>query len=92
LTGNKTETPKEVYYTDHGSVDVHLGFKIRQCGFQIHELPFRWNHMTMFSEGWNGFANRFDSYIIHYAGRGTFEANLSRIEQMHKDYHAMYTQ
>ena len=42
--------------------------------------------MTMFSESWNNFANRFDSNIIHYAGVGIFDGGCSnRIDQIKKD-------
>ena len=38
----------------------------------------------MYSEDWNGNANRFKSHIIHYAGDGMFDAP-SRIEQIRRD-------
>jgi hypothetical protein len=49
----------------------------------------KWNHMTMFSEPWNGNANRFDSYIIHYAGKGVFD-KTSRMEQIKSDKDIIY--
>ena len=67
-----------------GIDDIHLGYQIHKMGFEIQELPFQWNHMTMFSEGWNGYANRFDSYIIHYAGAGTFDES-NRTNQIKND-------
>ena len=33
----------------------------------------------MASEEWNNFANRFDSYIIHYAGAGVFDNDCSNV-------------
>lgn len=57
----------------NGFDDVHLGYNIKRFNFEIFELSFKFNHMTMFSEPWNGSQNRFESYIIHYAGNGIFE-------------------
>lgn len=73
------------YYTDFGSDDVHIGYKAHKLGFKIHQLSFKFNHMTMFSESWNGNADRFDSHIIHYAGRGAFNQKLSRIDNIRTD-------
>lgn len=70
------------YYTQDGSDDVHLGYQIKRLGFKVHELPYTFNHMTMFSE--TG-ADRFDSYIIHYAGHGIFDDVRNRNEQIRKD-------
>jgi len=74
------------YYTADGSDDVHIGYQIHKLGFRIHELDYRFNHTTMFSEAWNGNKNRFDSFIIHYAGAGIFDSTVkSRNEQVQKD-------
>jgi len=81
----------EEYYTDWGSDDVHIGYQIKKQGISVYELPFQFNHMTMFSQKWSGFANRFDSYILHYAGKGVFDDGVkSRIEQMEKDLEKIY--
>ena len=40
----------------------------RRSGFPICELGYKWNHMSIFSENWNGAPNPLDSYIAHYAG------------------------
>ena len=77
------------YWTAWGSADVHLSFQGRRFNHQFHELSFKWNHMTMFSESWNNNADRFNSYIIHYAGRGIFDAS-NRIEQIKKDIKTAY--
>ena len=51
----------------------------------------KWNHMTMFSEPWNGNASRFDSNIIHYAGNGIFEnKHISRLNQIKEDLNFLY--
>ena len=60
------------YWVGHGWDDVHLGYMIRKRGHPIHKLPYWFNHMSMFSEPWNGSADRFKSFIIHYAGQGGF--------------------
>jgi len=79
------------YWTGFGSDDVLLGYQINKLGHQVHELPFQFNHMTMFSHPWNNNANRFDSHIIHYAGRGTFEEGpTNKVEQMRLDYQRWY--
>ena len=79
------------YYLDWGSADVHMSYMARKFNFQFHELQFKWNHMIMFSESWNNNPNRFDSYIIHYAGSGIFDKGVkNRIEQIKKDYKKIY--
>jgi len=79
------------YWDQRGSVDVHLSYNIHKYNFKVYELDYKWNHMTMFSEPWNNNANRFESYIIHYAGSGIFDNNVnSRIEQINNDYNFIY--
>jgi lipopolysaccharide biosynthesis glycosyltransferase len=65
--------------------DIYLGYAIRKLKYKIYELPFQFNHMSMFSEEWNNKASRFDSYIIHYAGIG-FVLNMPRHKQIEQDY------
>jgi lipopolysaccharide biosynthesis glycosyltransferase len=72
------------YYEDWGHDDVHLGYQIHKYNKKVMPLSYKWNHMTMFSENWNGSPNRFDSYVIHYAGKGSFDG-LPKIEQMRED-------
>jgi hypothetical protein len=79
------------YWLDEGSGDIHISYNIHKYGFNIYELEYKWNHMTMFSEPWNNYANRFNSYVIHYGGRGIFDNNVqSKIEQIRKDYDTIY--
>ncbi|MDO8610681.1 MAG: hypothetical protein Q7R95_09115 [bacterium] len=75
------------YFMDFGYDDVHLAYNINKMGFKIHQLDYKWNHMTMFSEPWNGYANRFESNVIHYAGAGIFDKDKfgSRVEQIRHD-------
>jgi len=72
------------YWLGWGSADVHLSYQIHKLGFEVFELEYKWNHMTMFSEPWNGYADRFDSFIIHYAGGGLFDEQ-NKIRQIEKD-------
>jgi len=67
-----------------GFDDVQLGYLIHKYEHCIHELPYQFNHMTMYSEEWNGNPDRFKSHIIHYAGAGIFDSH-SRIDQIKKD-------
>lgn len=79
------------YYTGDGSDDVHLGYQIHKLKFPIFELSYKFNHMTMFSEKWNNYANRFDSHIIHYAGKGIFDANVENgLKQIKTDAKRIY--
>jgi lipopolysaccharide biosynthesis glycosyltransferase len=80
------------YWTDWGSADVHLSYMIHKNNFNVYELPFQYNHMTMFSEDWNENANRFDSYIIHYGGAGVFDSDInSREEQIKRDKKKLFS-
>lgn len=74
-------------WNDLGYDDVHLGYQIHRKGYEIEELHFRYNHMTMFSEPWNDRAHRFNSFIVHYAGRGIFPGEVfkDRVENMRHD-------
>jgi lipopolysaccharide biosynthesis glycosyltransferase len=79
------------YWVGWGSADLHMSYMSHKLGFEIMELPFKWNHMTMFSEPWNNHADRFQSYIIHYAGRGIFDGNIrTRLEQIKNDNNKIY--
>ena len=79
------------FWTGFGSDDIHIGYLIRKKKYKILELPFQFNHMTMFSEPWNNNADRFKSKIIHYAGKGVFDNNIeNKYEQMKADYKKIY--
>jgi len=45
-----------------------MNFLCRRSGWPILDMGYKWNHMTVFSEKWNGAPHRRDSHIIHYAG------------------------
>lgn len=79
------------YWTGFGFDDVHLGYLIKKYGFKVTELPYQYNHMAMYSEPWNNNADRFQSHILHYAGRGVFDHGVSnKIEQMKLDHKRLY--
>lgn len=79
------------YWTGFGYDDIHFGYKIHKLGYRFHELDYRFNHMTMFSEKWNGSKSRFDSYIIHYAGRGIFDGHIkNRNDQIKRDFDSIW--
>lgn len=66
----------ELWY-GFGYDDALIGYNINKYGYKVYELDYKWNHTQMFSEPWNNNANRFDSYIIHYAGAARFPDDLS---------------
>ena len=79
------------YFVDWGTDDIHIGYLIHKHGHKIYELPFQFNHMTMHSEQWNKNSNRFDSHIIHYAGRGIFDnGTRDKLAQAYLDYERIY--
>ena len=85
------KTINDRYWNAWGYDDAHIGFLIRKHNFEICELDYKWNHMTMFSEPWNNNADRFDSHVIHYAGAGLFEQGpKNKLEQITLDYKKLY--
>lgn len=72
-------------WTDFGQDDVELGYQIHKHDLKIYELPFMFNHMSLFSEAWNNWASRFHSFCIHYAGN-SFYGWIPRLEQIKRDY------
>ena len=71
---------------------THLSYQLMNQGHKHVDLGYKWNHMSMFSEAWNGSASRFDSYIIHYAGGGNFldKEGRSRTQLMIDDIERIY--
>tara|TARA_R100001163_G_C5062546_1_gene199638 strand:+ start:1668 stop:2372 length:705 start_codon:yes stop_codon:yes gene_type:complete len=79
------------YFVDWGTDDIHIGYLIKKYGYKIKELSYHYNHMTMFSEEWNGAPDRFESHIIHYAGRGVFDSGAeNKLHQAKLDFKRLY--
>lgn len=70
------------FYNDIGYDDVHLGYQINKHKFELEELSYKWNHMTMFSESWNNKSDRFNSHVIHYAGNGLFDCKDKKSQML----------
>ena len=80
------ERIRDQWFDGLGHDDVHLGWQIAKHGLPVHELPSVWNHMTMHSEAWNGYASRFSAHCLHYAGKGIFDVvHKTKLEQMEAD-------
>ncbi len=47
-----------------------FNYMIRKLGFKVYNLNYKFNHIRYFPD------NRFDSYIIHYAGSQLFDNDL----------------
>lgn len=75
-----------------GADQTHIGYQLMKQGHKYIDLGYKWNHMSMFSEPWNGSPSRFDSYIIHYAGSGGFpdKGKRSRNQLMIDDIERIY--
>lgn len=75
-----------------GADQTHYSYQLMKQGHKCIDLGYRWNHMSMFSEPWNGSPSRFDSYIIHYAGRAKFpdKGKRSRTQLIRDDVKKIY--
>lgn len=80
------------YWREWGSADVHMMYNIVKRQMKIYELSFKWNHMSMFSEPWNGSPHRYNSNIIHYAGGARFPdlGNRTKLQIIQDDYNYFY--
>jgi lipopolysaccharide biosynthesis glycosyltransferase len=80
------------YWVGWGYDDAHMGYLIKKNKFKVCQLSYKYNHMAMFNEPWFGMPDRFDSHIIHYAGRGVFESGIgSKLHQLQSDYKKVYS-
>jgi len=75
-----------------GAIQAHIGYQIMKQGHKYIDLGYKWNHMSMFSESWNGSPSRFDSYIMHYAGGAMFpdRGERSRTQLIKDDIEKIY--
>ena len=75
-------------YNKIGYDSPHISYQLFRLGYYFWELDYKWNHMSMFSEAWNGSPSRFDSYFIHYAGDAKFpdKGKMTRNELIKSDW------
>jgi lipopolysaccharide biosynthesis glycosyltransferase len=76
----------------NGPSQGHFGWQIHKNNYQVLDLGFKYNHMSMFSERWNKLSSRFDSHIIHYAGGAKFNdrGRRSALELAKADFHKIW--
>lgn len=73
-------------WEDTGWDSPFYSYQIMKQGHKYVDLGYKWNHMSMFSEPWNGSPSRFDSYVMHYAGGAKFPDKGGRsMEQLIRD-------
>jgi len=92
---NKVQEIKDIITPEQD----YLNYMIRKLGFEVYSLSYKFNHITYFSP------NRFDSYIIHYAGSKVYDYDLRMkrkekrnksifrkltAKQMKRDYKVLY--
>jgi len=75
-----------------GFGQTHFNYQMMKLKYKHVDLGYKFNHMEMFSEPWNGSPSRFDSYIMHYAGGARFPdiGNRSRSDLMRDDIMKIY--
>jgi len=73
-------------WEDMGWDSPFYSYQIMRLNYKHIDLGYKWNHMSMFSEAWNGSPSRFDSYIMHYAGGAKFPDKKGKsMEQLIRD-------
>jgi len=86
LVVSKRHAP--IFDINHGQVvhlheQTQLNYNIKKLGFWVHDIGLRFNKMDLVNPG----AERFEAYIMHYAGRGytnefhNMEKKLARIKE-----------
>jgi lipopolysaccharide biosynthesis glycosyltransferase len=87
-----TKIDGRLWSAERGLEQTHLGYQMMTLGYKYIDLGYKFNHMSMFSEPWNGNASRFDSHILHYAGGAKFpdKGKRSRTELMVDDVRRIY--
>ena len=75
---------KRELWFDFGYDDVYLGYHLNKANIQIFELDWKFNCMRCFLESWNGNPNKFDAYILHYAGGGSDKSQ--QLIEIKRDY------
>jgi len=87
-----TKIDGQLWEAEVGLEQTHLSYQLMKLKYKYVDLGYKFNHMSMFSEPWNGNASRFDSHIIHYAGDGRFpdKGKRTRNELMLDDVRRIY--
>ncbi len=87
-----TKINGQLWEADRGLEQTHLSYQLMKLEYKYIDLGYEFNHMSMFSEPWNGNASRFDSHIIHYAGKAKFpdKGNRSRVQLIKDDVKEIY--
>ena len=81
-----TKIDGQIWEMDDGLEQTHMNYKMKKLEYKYIDLGYRFNHMSMFSEQWNRSPSRFDSHIIHYAGKAKFPDRGDRtMAQLIKD-------
>ncbi len=69
ITDKKNIKIIEKLRLSHAKEQSLLNYRVRELGFELFELDFKFNHITkIFSGQCVGNPNKFNSYILHYAG------------------------
>lgn len=87
-----TKINGQLWEADRGLEQTHLSYQLMKLKYKYVDLRYKFNHMSMFSEPWNGSPSRFDSHIIHYAGKAKFpdKGRRSRLELIKDDIRQLY--
>lgn len=67
---------KTIEYQDEYPDQTLLNYRVQRLGYPIADIGYRFNHTGVASQ----VADRFASYIIHYAGHGPARASLIRAD------------
>jgi len=87
-----TKINGQIWGDNIGFGQTHFNYQVMRFKYKHIDLGYKFNHMSMFSEEWNGSPSRFDSYIIHYAGGGKFpdKGKRDRIQLIRDDIMRIY--
>jgi len=87
-----TKIDGQLWEAEVGLEQTHLSYQLMKLKYKYVDLGYKFNHMSMFSEAWNGSVSRFDSHIIHYAGGAKFpdKGKRSRNQLIKDDVERIY--
>jgi lipopolysaccharide biosynthesis glycosyltransferase len=89
-----TKIDGQLWKAKVGLEQTHLSYQLMKLKYKYIDLGYKFNHMSMFSEPWNGSVSRFDSHIIHYAGGAKFpdKGKRSRNQLIKDDIEKIYNE